>query len=138
MIQIVMSWEEIKRRLKEETPMQIIADLNGVDVETMKKIIQKLEKEHGEKVLPPAKRGRPRTNNPKRSTQYRRKKEEQALLAPEKPSKKHKCLESTFRLLDNQLITLEEQKAKLYEQVDLIEDQIKDIETVIQMLEVKT
>lgn len=75
MLNIVMSIEEIKRKLKDEVPVQTLADLNGLDINTFKKIIRQYEEESGEKLLPQRKRGRPKTDNPKRSTQYRRAKE---------------------------------------------------------------
>lgn len=81
-----MSIEDIKKKIKDEVPIQVIADLNGLNIKTFKNALRQYEKETGEKVLPERKRGRPRTDNPKRSTQYRRAKE--AREAEEKPEKK--------------------------------------------------
>ena len=70
-----MSIEDIKKKIKDEVPFQVIADLNGLDIKTFENALRQYEKDTGEKILPERKRGRPRTDNPKRSTQYRRAKE---------------------------------------------------------------
>lgn len=51
MINIEMSWNEIKRRAKDGCPLTVLADLNGVDGITMRKAIAQLEKETGEKIV---------------------------------------------------------------------------------------
>ncbi|MBQ1293072.1 MAG: hypothetical protein IIY21_03480, partial [Clostridiales bacterium] len=66
-----MSIEDIKKKIKDEVPFQVIADLNGLDIKTFENALRQYEKDTGEKILPERKRGRPRTDNPKRSTQYR-------------------------------------------------------------------
>lgn len=78
-----MSIEDIKKKIKDEVPFQVIADLNGLDIKTFENALRQYEKDTGEKILPERKRGRPRTDNPKRSTQYRRAKE--AREAEKKP-----------------------------------------------------
>lgn len=70
-----MSIEDIKKKIKDEVPFQVIADLNGLDIKTFENALRQYEKDTGEKILPERKRGRPKTDNPKRSTQYRRAKE---------------------------------------------------------------
>jgi hypothetical protein len=70
-----MSIEDIKKKIKEEVPLQVLADMNGLDIKTFENALRQYEKDTGEKILPERKRGRPRTDNPKRSTQYRRAKE---------------------------------------------------------------
>lgn len=70
-----MSIEDIKKKIKEEVPLQVLADLNGLDIDTFKKALRQYEQDTGDKLMPERKRGRPRTDNPKRSTQYRRAKE---------------------------------------------------------------
>jgi hypothetical protein len=70
-----MSIEYIKKKIKEEVPLQVLADLNGLDIDTFKKALRQYEQDTGDKLMPERKRGRPRTDNPKRSTQYRRAKE---------------------------------------------------------------
>lgn len=70
-----MSIEDIKKKIKDEVPFQVLADLNGLDIKTFENALRQYEKDTGEKILPERKRGRPRTDNPKRSTQYRRAKE---------------------------------------------------------------
>lgn len=70
-----MSIEDIKKKIKDEVPIQVIADLNGLDIKTFENALRQYEKDTGEKILPERKRGRPRTNTPGRSTQYRRAKE---------------------------------------------------------------
>ena len=51
MVQIEMSWDEIKRRAKNGASLTVLAELNGVTNETMRKTIAKLEKETGEKCV---------------------------------------------------------------------------------------
>lgn len=51
MINIEMSWDEIKRRAKDGCPLTVLAELNGVDCITMRKAIAQLEKETGEKIV---------------------------------------------------------------------------------------
>lgn len=70
-----MSIEDIKKKIKEEVPLQVLADLNGLNIDTFKKALRQYEQDTGDKLMPERKRGRPRTDNPKRSTQYRRAKE---------------------------------------------------------------
>lgn len=70
-----MSIEDIKKKIKEEVPLQVLADLNDLDIKTFENALRQYEKDTGEKILPERKRGRPKTDNPKRSTQYRRAKE---------------------------------------------------------------
>lgn len=70
-----MSIEDIKKKIKDEVPFQVLADMNGLDIDTFKKALRQYEQDTGDKLMPERKRGRPRTDNPKRSTQYRRAKE---------------------------------------------------------------
>lgn len=51
MINMEMSWNEIKRRAKDGCPLTVLAELNGVDCITMRKAIAQLEKETGEKIV---------------------------------------------------------------------------------------
>lgn len=71
-----MTIEEIKKKIKNEVPIQTIADLNGLDLKTFEKIIRQYEEEHGEQILPKRKPGRPKTSTPARSTKYARAKAE--------------------------------------------------------------
>ena len=71
-----MTIEEIKKKIKNEVPLQTIADLNGLDLKTFEKIIRQYEQEHGEQILPKLKPGRPKTSTPARSTKYTRAKAE--------------------------------------------------------------
>ena len=71
-----MTIEEIKKKIKNEVPLQTIADLNGVDLKTFEKIIRQYEEEHKEQILPKRKPGRPKTSTPARSTKYARAKAE--------------------------------------------------------------
>lgn len=73
---IPMTIEEIKRKIKDEVPLQTIADLNGLGVKTFEKIIRQYEEEHKEQILPKRKPGRPKTSTPARSTKYARAKAE--------------------------------------------------------------
>lgn len=71
-----MTIEEIKKKIKNEVPLQTIADLNGLDLKTFEKIIRQYEEEHNEQILPKRKPGRPKTSTPARSTKYARAKKE--------------------------------------------------------------
>lgn len=71
-----MTIEEIKKKIKNEVPLQTIADLNGLDLKTFEKIIRQYEEEHKEQILPKRKPGRPKTETPARSTKYARAKAE--------------------------------------------------------------
>lgn len=71
-----MTIEAIKRKIKDEVPLQTIADLNGLDLKTFEKIIRQYEEENGEQILPKRKPGRPKTSTPARSTKYARAKAE--------------------------------------------------------------
>ena len=71
-----MTIEEIKRKIKDEVPVQTIADLNGLDLKTFEKIIRQYEEKHGDQILPKRKPGRPKTSTPARSTKYARVKAE--------------------------------------------------------------
>ena len=71
-----MTIEEIKKKIKNEVPLQTIADLNGLDLKTFEKIIRQYEQEHGEQILPKRKPGRPKTQTPARSTKCARAKAE--------------------------------------------------------------
>lgn len=72
----MMTIEEIKKKIKNEVPLQTIADLNGLDLKTFEKIIRQYEEEHNEQILPKRKPGRPKTDTPARSTKYARAKAE--------------------------------------------------------------
>ena len=75
-LSLSMTIEEIKKKIKNEVPLQTIADLNGLDLKTFEKIIRQYEEEHGEQILPKRKPGRPKTSTPARSTKYARAKAE--------------------------------------------------------------
>lgn len=75
-LSLSMTIEEIKKKIKNEVPLQTIADLNGLDLKTFEKIIRQYEQEHGEQILPKRKPGRPKTSTPARSTKYTRAKAE--------------------------------------------------------------
>lgn len=113
-MQLSMSIEEIKKNIALETPLQVLADLNGLDLKTFEKILKKYEEETGEIVLPVRKRGRPKTNNPGRSTRYRRAKEEMdpADLA-------------ILDVIDEQIRSLNQLREDLQKQLEPIDRQIK-------------
>ena len=71
-----MTIEEIKKKIKNEVPLQTIADLNGLNLKTFEKIIRQYEEEHNEQILPRRKPGRPKTDTPARSTKCARAKKE--------------------------------------------------------------
>ena len=47
-----MSIEDIKKKIKDEVPFQVIADLNGLDIKTFENALRQYEKDTGEKILP--------------------------------------------------------------------------------------
>lgn len=50
MVNIDMTWDEIKRRAKNGASVSVLADLNGVKTNVMKGIIAELEEQTGEKL----------------------------------------------------------------------------------------
>lgn len=50
LVNIDMSWDEMKRRAKNGASMQVLADLNGVTTAVMREIINGLEEQTGEKL----------------------------------------------------------------------------------------
>lgn len=110
-----MSIEDIKKKIKDEVPLQVLADLNGLDIKTFENALRQYEKETGEKILPERKRGRPRTDNPKRSTQYRRAKE--AREAEKKPEA------DPFKVYGRQKVL-----EKIQGEITLLEETIQELE----------
>lgn len=91
-----MTIEEIKRKIKDEVPFQTIADLNGLDLKQFKKIIRQYEEENGEQILPKRKPGRPKTSTPARSTKYARAKAEKEKEEPKYASLPEKAIAATL------------------------------------------
>lgn len=89
-----MTIEEIKKKIKNEVPLQTIADLNGLDLKTFEKIIRQYEEEHNEQILPKRKPGRPKTDTPARSTKYARAKAEKE--KPKDATVPKKAIEKTL------------------------------------------
>lgn len=50
LVNIDMSWDEIKRRAKNGASLPVLADLNGVNTAVMREIIKGLEEQTGEKL----------------------------------------------------------------------------------------
>ena len=50
LVNIDMSWDEIKRRAKNGASLSVLADLNGVNTTVMREIINGLEEQTGEKL----------------------------------------------------------------------------------------
>lgn len=50
LVNIDMSWDEIKRRAKNGASMSVLADLNGVSSQVMKEVVKGLEEQTGEKL----------------------------------------------------------------------------------------
>ena len=50
LVNIDMSWDEIKRRAKNGASLSVLADLNGVNTAVMREIIKGLEEQTGEKL----------------------------------------------------------------------------------------
>ena len=91
-----MTIEEIKKKIKNEVPLQTIADLNGLDLKTFEKIIRQYEEEHNEQILPKRKPGRPKTETPARSTKYARAKKEREKEEPKDTTITKKEIEATL------------------------------------------
>ena len=91
-----MTIEEIKKKIKNEVPLQTIADLNGLDLKTFEKIIRQYEEEHNEQILPKRKPGRPKTETPARSTKYARAKKEREQKEPKDATLPKKAIEATL------------------------------------------
>ena len=113
-----MSIEDIKKKIKDEVPFQVIADLNGLDIKTFENALRQYEKDTGEKILPERKRGRPRTDNPKRSTQYRRAKE--AREAEKKTEKEPLAEYGYLKVLE-----------KIKGEITLLEETIESLENAL-------
>ena len=47
---IDMSWEEVKMRARDRMPINILADLNGISLISMKDYIERMEEKTGEKI----------------------------------------------------------------------------------------
>ena len=151
MMQIDMTWSEIKKHLKNEMPLQVLADLNGIDQKTMVKVIKKLEEEHGEKVLPPPKRGRPKTKTPARSTYYKRKKEalenekQENILTPlddavkdffgPEPEQKRRFDPGVIDCIDANIDGLKDELQKLEDQMNMLKKQLADWEYLLTITE---
>lgn len=50
LVNIDMSWDEIKRRAKNGASLSVLADLNGVNTAVMREIVKGLEEQTGEKI----------------------------------------------------------------------------------------
>lgn len=159
MMQIDMTWSEIKKHLKQEMPIQVLADLNGIGQKTMVNVIKKLEEEHGEKVLPPPKRGRPKTKTPARSTRYARKKQElmtppqivpinpkaEDILAPldqtveeffgPEPEQKRRFDPGVIDCIDANIDGLKDELQKLEDQMEMLKKQLADWEYLLTITE---
>lgn len=51
MMNLSMSWDEIKTKARNGVSMSILADLNGVQIPVFKKCVEELEKQTGEKLV---------------------------------------------------------------------------------------
>lgn len=113
-----MSIDDIKKKIKDEVPFQVLADLNGLDIDTFKKALRQYEQDTGDKFMPERKRGRPRTDNPKRSTQYRRAKE--AREAEKKTEKEPLAEYGYLKVLE-----------KIKGEITLLEETIESLENAL-------
>ena len=112
---LTMTIEEIKKKIKNEVPLQTIADLNGVDMKTFEKIIRQYEEEHNEQILPKRKVGRPKTTTPARSTKYARAKAER-----EKAEKNTECDYGKLAVID-----------KMYHEIESLEKEVANLENTL-------
>lgn len=138
-----MTIEEIKKKIKNEVPIQTIADLNGLDIKTFEKVIRQYEEESGKKILPQRKRGRPKTETPARSTRYRRAAEEKAkepkpIVAKIVPVEvKIEVDENTFREVERRLYAINERIEGLKKDISYYEDQIESWQKILASIKKK-
>lgn len=138
-----MTIEEIKKKIKNEVPLQTIADLNGLALETFEKIIRQYEQEYGEQILPKRKPGRPKTSTPARSTKYARAKAEREkkpaqVVAKVVPVKiKIEVDDYTFSKVNQQITDMTQRIETLKKEIVFYEEQIESWKKILAVIKQK-
>ena len=135
-----MTIEEIKKKIKNEVPLQTIADLNGLDLKTFEKIIRQYEEEHNEQILPKRKPGRPKTDTPARSTKYaranaeREKKTAQVVAKVVPVEIKIEVDDITYRAVNANISSMEQRIKSLQNDIKFYEGQIESWKKILAVL----
>ena len=135
-----MTIEEIKKKIKNEVPLQTIADLNGLDLKTFEKIIRQYEEEHNEQILPNRKPGRPKTDTPARSTKYARAKAEREQKTAQVVAKvvpveiKIEVDDNTYREVNAHINSMTQRIVSLKNDIKFYEEQIESWKKILAVL----
>lgn len=135
-----MTIEEIKKKIKNEVPLQTIADLNGLDLKTFEKIIRQYEEEHNERILPKRKPGRPKTDTPARSTKYARAKAEREQKTAQVVAKvvpveiKIEVDDNTYREVNAHINSMTQRIVSLKNDIKFYEEQIESWKKILAVL----
>ena len=135
-----MTIEEIKKKIKNEVPLQTIADLNGLDLKTFEKIIRQYEEEHNEQILPKRKPGRQKTETPARSTKYARAKAERENKTAQVVAKvvpveiKIEVDDNTYREVNAHISAMEQRIKSLKNDIKFYEGQIESWKKILAVL----
>ena len=135
--------EEIKKKIKNEVPLQTIADLNGLALETFEKIIRQYEQEYGEQILPKRKPGRPKTSTPARSTKYARAKAEREKKPTQVVAKvvpveiKIEVDDYTFSKVNQQITDMTQRIETLKKEIVFYEEQIESWKKILAVIKQK-
>lgn len=138
-----MTIEEIKKKIKNEVPLQAIADLNGLDLKTFEKIIRQYEQEHGEQILPKRKPGRPKTSTPARSTKYTRAKAEREKKPAQVVAKvvpvetKIEVDDNTYREVNRRITAITQHIESLKKDIVFYEEQNESWKKILAVLKQK-
>ena len=138
-----MTIEEIKKKIKNEVPLQTIADLNGLDLKTFEKIIRQYEEEHKEQILPKRKPGRPKTETPARSTKYARAKKEREQKTAQVVAKvvpveiKIEVDDITYREVNAHISAMTQRIGSLKNDIKFYEEQIESWKKILAVLKQK-
>lgn len=138
-----MTIEEIKKKIKNEVPLQTIADLNGLNLKTFEKIIRQYEEEHNEQILPKRKPGRPKTETPARSTKYARAKAEREKKTAQVVAKvvpveiKIEVDDITYREVNAHISAMEQRIKSLKNDIKFYEEQIESWKKILAVLKQK-
>ena len=131
-----MTIEEIKKKIKNEVPLQTIADLNGLDLKTFEKIIRQYEEEHKEQILPKRKPGRPKTETPARSTKYARAKAEEKKFLKSLPTIEINPKDmAIIDVIEGQIDSLKDEMAKRQVEINNMAYQVERWEFLKSQLE---
>ena len=135
-----MTIEDIKKKIKNEVPLQTIADLNGLDLKTFEKIIRQYEEEHNEQILPKRKPGRQKMDTPARSTKYARAKAEREKKTAQVVAKvvpveiKIEVDDNTYREVNAHISAMEQRIKSLKNDIKFYEGQIESWKKILAVL----